>query len=83
VQVVDIAARGVLIEVPTRLHIGTRVELALFTSETGTRLDMVGTVRRCHISNLSPLTYRGALEFHEPIELQSLEPFLKAEVLSA
>jgi hypothetical protein len=83
VRVVDIAPRGVLIEAPTRLHIGTRVELALFTSETGTRLDMAGTVRRCHISKLSPLTYRGALEFHEPIELESLEPFLTPEVLSA
>ena len=76
VRVVDIGSRGVLIEAPTRLHIGVRVELSLFANETNNRLDLVAIVRRCHISNLSPLTYRGALEFHQTIEVQALEPFL-------
>lgn len=83
VRVVDIGTRGVMIEAPTRLHIGTRVELTLFAAETGTRLDLMGMVRRCHVSSLSPLTYRGALEFSQAIEVQSLQPFLTATALSA
>lgn len=83
VRVVDIGVRGVLIEVTTRLHVGTRVELTLFAAETGMRLDLMGMVRRCHVSSLSPLTYRGALEFSQPIEVQTLQPFLTAAALSA
>ena len=83
VRVVDIGPRGVLIEAPTRLHIGVRVELALFTADTAVRLDLVGTVRRCHVAGLNPITYRGALEFAEPIEVSSLRPFLNDEALSA
>jgi hypothetical protein len=76
VRVVDIGSRGVLIEAPTRLHVGVRVEITLFASETATRLELMGVVRRCHVSNLSPLTYRGALEFNQAIEVKALEPFL-------
>ena len=83
IRIVDISARGVLIEAATRLHIGSRVELALFTSDTSMKLDMVATVRRCQISNLSPLTYRGALEFNQAIEERLLGPFLESEALSA
>jgi hypothetical protein len=83
IRIVDISARGVLIEVPARLHIGSRVELALFTSDTTRRLEVIATVRRCHISSLSPLTYRGALEFNEAIEARLLQPFLESEALSA
>lgn len=83
VRVVDIGPRGVLIEASTRLHIGTRVELTLFASDTPTRLELMGMVRRCHVSSLSPITYRGALEFSQPIEVQVLQPFLSAEALSA
>ena len=83
IRIVDISARGVLIEVPTRLHIGARVELALFTSDTSARLELLASVRRCHISNLTPLTYRGALEFNEPIEAKLLDPFIEGTALSA
>jgi hypothetical protein len=83
IRIVDISARGVLIEAPTRLHIGARVELALFVSDTSARLDLLASVRRCHISNLDPLTYRGALEFKEPIEPKLLEPFMENTALSA
>jgi len=83
VRVVDIGSRGVLIEAPTRLHIGVRVELTLFTGESNSRLDLMGIVRRCHVSNLSPLTYRGALEFSQAIEVQTLQPFLSPAALSA
>jgi len=83
VRVVDIGSRGVLIEAPTRLHIGVRVELTLFTAESNSRLDLMGIVRRCHVSNLSPLTYRGALEFSQVIEVQTLQPFLSPAALSA
>lgn len=83
VRVIDIGPRGVLIEAPIRLHIGTRVELALFTAETAVRLDLPGVVRRCHVANLSPLTYRGALEFAQALQQDQLEPFLSPEAISA
>jgi hypothetical protein len=83
VRIVDIGSRGVLIEAPTRLHIGVRVEITLFASDTATRLELMGVVRRCHISNLSPLTYRGALEFSQTVEVKALEPFLSPTALSA
>ena len=83
VLVVDIGTRGVLVESTVRLHIGQRMEIALTASDTGERLDLAGTVRRCHIAKLSPLTYRGALEFDVSIELQALEPFTTPAALSA
>ena len=83
VRVVDIGTRGVLVETAVRLHIGQRMEVALTATDTGGRLDLAATVRRCHIANLSPLTYRGALEFDVSIELQSLEPFTTPAALSA
>jgi len=83
VRVVDIGSRGALIEAPTRLHIGVRVEITLFASDTATRLELMGVVRRCHVANLSPITYRGALEFNQAIEVQAQEPFLSATALSA
>jgi len=83
VRVVDIGTRGVLLETSVRLHIGQRMEITLQASDTGLRLDLAGTVRRCHIANLNPLTYRGALEFDTSIELQALEPFMASTALSA
>jgi hypothetical protein len=84
VRVVDIGTRGVLVETVVRLHIGQRMEIALTTNDdTGGRLALAGTVRRCHIANLSPLSYRGALEFDTSIELQALEPFMTRAALSA
>jgi len=66
-----------------KIGVSDRLELALFTSDTAARLDLLASVRRCHISNLSPLTYRGALEFKEPIETKLLEPFMESTALSA
>jgi hypothetical protein len=83
VRVVDIGPRGVLIEAPARLHVGTHVELALFASDTPRRLDVIGVVRRCHVSSLNPLTYRGALEFTTSIDVHAIEPFLSTRALSA
>ncbi len=83
VRVIDIGERGILIESPTRLHIGTRVEVCLFSADLHTRLELSGTVRRCHVARLDPLTYRGALEFDDPIAVQSLEPFVTEQPLSA
>lgn len=83
VRVLDIGSRGVLIEASSRLHIGVRVELTLFATDNNTRLELLGTVRRCHVSSLSPITYRGALEFSETIEVKALEPFLSTAALSA
>ncbi len=83
VRVVDIGPRGVLIEAPSRLHGGTHVELALFAADTTTRLDVSGVVRRCHVSSLNPLTFRGALEFTTPIDVRALQPFLSTAAMSA
>jgi len=83
VRVIDIGTRGVLVETTVRLHIGQRMEIALTANDTGGQLNLAGTVRRCHIANLSPLTYRGALEFDVSIELRALEPFMAPAALSA
>lgn len=83
VRVVDIGPGGVLIEAPTRLHVGTQVELALFASDTPLRLDVIGVVRRCHVSSLNPLTFRGALEFAQPLDVGALQPFLSTAAMSA
>ena len=72
-----------LVETTVRLHIGQRMEIALTDNDTGGQLNLAGTVRRCHIANLSPLTYRGALEFDVSIELRALEPFMTPAALSA
>lgn len=79
VRIVDIGPRGVLIESPVRLQVGARVELALFESDGPRRLDLTGVVRRCNVSSLSPLTYRGGLEFDRAIELTAIQPFLAAQ----
>ena len=83
VRVIDIGTRGVLLETSVRLHIGQRMEIALQANDSGERLDLRVTVRRCHIASLDPLTYRGALEFDTSIELQALEPFMSPAALSA
>ena len=83
VRVLDIGSRGVLLEATSRLHIGLKVELTLFATDAKTRLDLLGIVRRCHVSSLSPITYQGALEFSQAIELSSLQPFLATAALSA
>jgi hypothetical protein len=83
VRIVDIGVSGVLLEAPTRLHIGSKVELTLFDSDTSKRLELGGIVRRCHVSSVSPLTYRGALEFHQQLDVQELRPFLSTAALSA
>jgi hypothetical protein len=83
VRVIDIGTRGVLLETGVRLHIGHRMEIALQANDSGMRLDLSVTVRRCYITNLDPLTYRGALEFDVSIELRALEPFMAPAALSA
>jgi PilZ domain len=83
VHVVDIGTHGVLLETAVRLHIGQRMEMTLTTNDGETRLDLAGAVRRCHISSLSPLVYRGALEFDDSIELLALEPFVTLSAISA
>lgn len=76
VRVVDIGPKGVLIESPIRLHIGIPVELVFTINETEERLQAAGRVRRCQVSSLSPLVYRGALEFEEELSLEALQPFV-------
>lgn len=83
VRVLDIGSRGVLLEATSRLHVGLKVELTLFATDANTRLDLMGIVRRCHVSSLSPITYQGALEFSQAIELKQLQPFLATAALSA
>lgn len=76
VRVVDIGPRGVLIESPIRLHIGLPVEIVFTVTETQERLQMAGRVRRCHVASLSPLMYRGALEFDRELSMEALQPFV-------
>lgn len=83
VRVIDIGPKGVLIESPVRLHIGVPVELIFTVQDTQARLQMPGLVRRCQVASLSPLVYRGALEFERELAMDLLRPFMAAEVLSA
>jgi hypothetical protein len=83
VRVLDIGPKGVLIESPVRLHIGVPVELVFTVNDTLARLQMAGCVRRCQVASLSPLVYRGALEFDREIAMDVLRPFMADEVRSA
>lgn len=79
----DIGARGALIEAPTRLTVGARVEVCLVASDTGQRLELSGVIRRCFVAGLNPMSYRGAVEFDSEIELRVLDPFTVPETLTA
>jgi hypothetical protein len=83
VRVEDIGRHGVLIAVPARLQLGQVVEITLSTRDVKTRLVLTGVVRRCLVVSLSPVNYRGALEFDREIDLLSLEPFLASEPVGA
>lgn len=82
-RVIDISERGILIESPIRLPIGGRVEICLTEANTDARLVLSGIARRCEVKKLSPLTYTGALEFDEGIELQVLQPYVESSTRTA
>ncbi len=81
--ILNIGTRGALIELRTRLHVGARVEVCLVTADAATRLDLAGVVRRCVVTGLNPMSYRGAVEFDREIELRVLNPFAVPDGLTA
>lgn len=78
VRILNIGSRGALIEVMTRLYVGTNAELSLIDAESQARLAVGGIIRRCQVACLDPLVFHGALEFEAPLERERLVPFLDA-----
>jgi len=83
VRVVDISTRGVLITAPISLHVGARLEICLTEADTNERLVLSGIARRCQVAGLNPMTFTGAVEFDQEIELRALQPFMASEARSA
>jgi hypothetical protein len=76
VRVLDISTNGALILLPVRLQVGGRVEVSLTEADTDNRLVVTGVAQRCHVANLNPLTYVGALEFEHELDPAMLQPFV-------
>lgn len=83
VRILNIGSRGALIEVATRLYVGTNAELSLVDADSQARLAVSGIIRRCHVACLDPLVFHGALEFDVPLERARLLPFLDVVGLTA
>jgi hypothetical protein len=73
VRVVDIGPLGALLESSRRFRPGVRTELHLRASHVDRRLIVSGRVARCHVVDLDPVRYRGAMEFDRMVELMKLE----------
>ncbi len=67
VTLVDISARGVLVESSVRLRPGALTEMQL--TGAGTRLTVRGRLDRCYVAALEPLRYRGVLMFEHMMDI--------------
>jgi hypothetical protein len=67
VRVVDIGLDGVLLESPARLRPGRRAELQLTTLEGDPHPIIGGRITRCSVVRVSPIGFRGAVVFDEPL----------------
>lgn len=65
-QLVDVAARGVLFETAARVLPGARVEVQV--GRDGTRCRTAGVVRRCRVVALRPLRFQAAIVLDQPLE---------------
>jgi len=63
VRIVNIGPFGALVESQARLRPGRRAELQLVTAGTDQKQIVPGTVERCQVSTLQPLSFRGAIAF--------------------
>lgn len=66
IVLIDIAARGLLIETAARVLPNARVEVQLGRSETRCRTS--GQVRRCRVVALRPLRYQAAIALDHALE---------------
>jgi hypothetical protein len=66
IVLVDVTARGVLIETPARVLPGARVELQL--GRDGARCRTGGLVRRSRVVSLRPLRFQAAIALEQPLE---------------
>ena len=67
VRIVNISATGVLLESPARLGPGRRAELQLTASDGEARPLYTGRITRCAVIGVSPLVFRGAVNFERPL----------------
>lgn len=70
VRVIDISNGGVLLEAPSQILPGARVELFLVAA--GQRWLVKGRIVRSHVSVIAPecgVRYRAALAFNEPVSI--------------
>lgn len=69
VELVNLSARGALVETRTKLQPGSRTVLQV--TGTGGRWTVSGSVSRAYVKKVEaghPVVYRGALVFDEPID---------------
>lgn len=72
VTLLNISARGALVESSARLRPGAHTELQLAGSQS--RTSVRGRLERCHVATLAPLRYRGVMLFDERIDLGEETP---------
>jgi hypothetical protein len=63
VRIVNIGPYGALVESQARLRPGRSAELHLVTSGAEQKHVVHGRIERCHVAGLTPLHFRGAIEF--------------------
>ncbi len=71
VHIVNISATGVLLESPARLRPGRRAELQLAARDGDARSLCCGRITRCAVAGISPMVFRGAVDFEKPLSVRS------------
>lgn len=67
VRIVNVSASGVLLESPARLRPGRRVEVQLTALDDAVRPLCAGRITRCAVTGISPMVFRGAVQFDQPL----------------
>lgn len=83
VVLVDVSARGALVQAARPLRPGARVHLQVLTSSR--RFSTTATVLRCMVWSLvgdDGVIYRGAIRFDHPMEWAWAEPARRGRALS-
>jgi len=68
VRLLNISARGALVESAGRLQPGRLAELQLTAVDGDVRQVARGVVGRCQVARLTPLRYQGAIVFERPLD---------------
>ena len=67
VHVLDISRDGAMLESPARLRPGRRADLQLTTLEGDSLPIIPGRITRCVVVRVSPIVFRGAIVFDDPL----------------